>query len=169
MTASKKPRRSNATGLVPFYSTIKRYDLHVVRERVAPYTRALSNSRDVAALLTSVLGPIEHERLLVLMLDSKNICIGYTEAARGGMDSITVVPRDVLRVALHAGARSVILGHNHPSDDPAPSDADIAFTERVSAAAALIGIDVLDHIITTTDPARYVSLADTHMMPRRTP
>jgi DNA repair protein RadC len=142
------------------YTTIKRYTLHVFRDQVAPYQRKLVNSRDVAALVTSVLGPIEHERLIVLFLDAKSHVTGYTECARGGMLQTTALPLDVFRTAVHAGAVSVILAHNHPSGDPAPSDADRSFTQRLRESAALLGIQVLDHVVTTADPLKYYSMAD---------
>lgn len=141
-------------------ASIKRLELHCVRERVAPYDRAISSSRDCAPLLTSLLGKYDHERMLVLLLDVKNRITGYTQAAQGGLIACAMTPLDVLRVAVVHGAPAIIVAHNHPSQDPAPSDADIAITHRIRDGATLLGIQLLDHLIVTSDPTRYVSLAD---------
>ena len=56
-------------------------------------------------------------------------------------------PREVFREAIRLSATAVIVAHNHPSGDPAPSCADIKATRQLREAAAVIGIDLLDHII----------------------
>ena len=69
-----------------------------------------------------------------------------------------VHPREVFRSAIINGAAAVILAHNHPSGDPAPSDEDLQITKRLCAAGKLIGIKCLDHIIIGS--GRYFSFAD---------
>lgn len=145
-------------------ATIKRMELHCVRERVAPYARTISASRDVARLLTDLIGKYDSERLIVLMLDARNVCIGYTQAAQGGLAACHATPADVFRVPVHTGAVGIIVAHNHPSEDPKPSDADIVFTKRLREAGELLGVQVLDHLVVTSDPTRYASLADMGMM-----
>ncbi len=66
-------------------------------------------------------------------------------------------PREVFRDALHHGASAIVLGHNHPSGDAAPSEADEAITRRLAAAGDLVGIEVLDHLVIGHD--RWQSLA----------
>ncbi len=46
-----------------------------------------------------------------------------------------------------AGAEEIIVAHNHPSGDPTPSKADYATTAKLQAAAKLLGVAMLDHII----------------------
>ena len=69
-----------------------------------------------------------------------------------------VDPSEVFRAAILTNAARVILGHVHPSGDPTPSPDDCAVTRRLTAAGALLGIDVLDHIIVGS--GRYVSFKE---------
>ena len=60
-----------------------------------------------------------------------------------------VHPGKVFKSAILANANSLVLVHNHPSDDPAPSGEDIAMTEKLIQAAQILNIDIFDHIIIT--------------------
>jgi len=66
----------------------------------------------------------------------------------GGLDDCPAGPREVFQAALLTNAAAVILAHNHPSGDPEPSPQDLALTQSLLAAGEILGIPVLDHIIT---------------------
>jgi hypothetical protein len=83
-------------------------------------------------------------------------------SARGSIDEVHVTPREVLRAALMANAPGLIVSHNHPSGDPDPSPADEAFTKRLAAAATILGLDLLDHIV--IGHGRYVSFKEAGLM-----
>jgi DNA repair protein RadC len=89
----------------------------------------------------------EHEVFACLFLDNRNRVIGFDELFRGTIDSASVYPREVVKACLSHNAASVILAHNHPSGIAEPSQADIAITERLRKALALIDVRVLDHLI----------------------
>jgi|TARA_B110000261_G_C12849027_1_gene263566 DNA repair protein RadC len=89
----------------------------------------------------------EHEVFACLFLDNRNRVIGFDELFRGTIDSASVYPREVVKACLSHNAASVILAHNHPSGVSEPSQADIAITERLRKALALIDVRVLDHLI----------------------
>ena len=89
----------------------------------------------------------EIEQFRVLYLDRKNVLIADEEQARGTVDHVPVYPREIMRRALELTASALILVHNHPSGDPTPSQADIAMTNRIVAAAEVMGIAVHDHLI----------------------
>jgi len=74
----------------------------------------------------------------------------------GCLTSSLVHPREVFQEAVLARAAAIVLFHNHPSGDPEPSADDLALTRRLQAAGALMGIDVLDHLV--LGAGRYVSL-----------
>ena len=95
------------------------------------------------------------EYFVVLHLDSRNKLIGYERYGGGCTASVQVEPSTIFRSALLSCARSIIVGHNHPSGDVLPSDDDINITYRISSAAKLLMIDFLDHII-VTDEEHYV-------------
>ena len=67
--------------------------------------------------------------------------------SRGTLDSTLVHPREVFKAAILANAAAVVLAHVHPSGDPTPSRDDVELTRRLSSAGALLGIEILDHIV----------------------
>lgn len=144
--------------------SIKQISVHVTRvalaERQEPYNRAIQSSRDVASLARSLTDHIDHEVFLVFCLDSKNRITGYVEASRGGTASCVVEPAQVFRAAIVQGAVSIIVAHNHPSGDCAPSDADMFVTVKLRKAGELLGISVLDHVIVAGGSQAYYSFLD---------
>jgi DNA repair protein RadC len=96
------------------------------------------------------------ERLGAIYLDAKNRVIRERVIYVGTLNSATVSTRDVLRFALDDHAASVIVFHNHPSGDPAPSTDDLLFTRKLVEAGKVLSIDVVDHLILGNN--RYVSL-----------
>jgi DNA repair protein RadC len=89
----------------------------------------------------------EIEQFHVLYLDRKNTLIADEAQARGTVDHVPVYPREVVKRALELNASALILVHNHPSGDPTPSEADIAMTDRIRAAAEALGLTLHDHLI----------------------
>ena len=67
-------------------------------------------------------------------------------------------PREIFRGAVRYSAARIIVGHNHPSGNPDPSEADIQFTRRMSECGELMGIELLDHII--VGESEFVSLKE---------
>ncbi len=89
----------------------------------------------------------EKEVMKLLLLNTKSRLIGEKDVSVGTADRALVSPRELFIEALHRNAVSIILLHNHPSGDPAPSREDLRITRRIYEAGALIGIQLLDHII----------------------
>ncbi|HBA63034.1 MAG TPA: hypothetical protein DCZ20_04170 [Lachnospiraceae bacterium] len=98
------------------------------------------------------------EILKLLMLNTKSRLIGETMISKGTVNAAVISPRELLIEALQKNAVSIILMHNHPSGDPTPSREDILITRRVKEAGALIGIELLDHIVIGNHS--YVSFAE---------
>ena len=80
-------------------------------------------------------------------MNTKSALLGEKDVYKGTVNASLVNPREIFVEALRTEAVSIILLHNHPSGDPAPSRADVATTERIRQAGELIGIELLDHII----------------------
>lgn len=89
----------------------------------------------------------EREVFSVLLLDQQHRLISVEDLFFGSVNSATVIPREVVKVALLKNASAVILAHNHPSGLPTPSEADKNITRRINNALQLIEVRVLDHII----------------------
>jgi DNA repair protein RadC len=104
------------------------------------------------------------ERFQVLLVNTRRRLIRVELLSQGTLDTVLVHPRDVFKLAIVANASAVILAHNHPSGDPAPSEADLKVTRDLIRAGQLLKIDVLDHIILGRRSANrnqdYVSLRE---------
>lgn len=97
--------------------------------------------------LLKTMGKLDREHFVVLHLDGKNSIIAKETVSIGSLDQSIVHPREVFKAAIINSSAAVIFAHNHPSGDPAPSKQDREITRRLKEAAAIIGIEVLDHII----------------------
>ena len=89
----------------------------------------------------------KQEHMKLLMLNSKAKLLGETNISKGTVNASLITPRELFIEALQKNAVSIIILHNHPSGDPTPSREDMLTTKRILDAGALIGIDLLDHII----------------------
>jgi hypothetical protein len=89
----------------------------------------------------------ECECFVVLLLNTKHRVKGHHLVSIGTLNSTLVHPREVFRAAIICSAAAVVLMHNHPSGDPAPSQADVKVTHELVRAGELVRIEVLDHVI----------------------
>lgn len=87
------------------------------------------------------------EELRILFLDKRNALIADEVQQIGTVDHTPVYPREVIKRALELSSTAIILVHNHPSGDPAPSQADIRMTREIVTIAKPLGITIHDHII----------------------
>jgi DNA repair protein RadC len=97
--------------------------------------------------LRADMGHIAIERVRVLHLNAKNILIRDEVISEGSIDQATVHVREVIRRAIDLGSSAIILVHNHPSGDPAPSRADISLTRDIIDAGKRLNVAVHDHVI----------------------
>ncbi len=102
---------------------------------------------EVAGLVRSRLRNKKKEYFLALLLDTRNHLIRIAEISVGSLDSSIVHPREVFKEAISSSAASVIFVHNHPSGDTEASEDDIMLSKRLAEVGAIMGIDVLDHVI----------------------
>ncbi len=87
------------------------------------------------------------EYFMALLLDGKNRILKEVRVSEGSLNQSIVHPREVFSPAVRESAAAIILVHNHPSGDPAPSREDREITRRLKDAGELMGVKVLDHII----------------------
>lgn len=91
------------------------------------------------------------ERIRVIYLNAKNMLIRDEIAGEGSIDQAPIYTREIIRRSIDLGAAAIILVHNHPSGDSAPSRQDIAMTKEIIEAGKRLGIAVHDHIIVGKD------------------
>ena len=89
----------------------------------------------------------EQEHLLVLFLNTRNKLLKEKLMFKGTVNASIISPREIFLEALEVHAVQLILVHNHPSGDPAPSPEDIRMTKRIRQAGELLDIQLLDHVI----------------------
>jgi DNA repair protein RadC len=99
------------------------------------------------------------EEFIVLYLNRANTIVSYQRLAKGGVSGVMVDASMVVATATKALASGVILAHNHPSGNTRPSEEDKRLTTKIKSALALVGINLLDHLIVTPDKG-YISFAD---------
>lgn len=102
------------------------------------------------------------EEFVLICLNSAHEVLGWVRLHTGGLNQSPVDLRLVLGVALQTASSSLVLAHNHPSGSLKPSPEDIALTKRLKESGALIGVNVLDHLILTRDS--YYSFKDNSLL-----
>lgn len=114
-------------------------------------TLTLRCAEDVANVASSHLGGLRRERVLVLVCDSANRLMISITVSDGALDRSLMPLREILNAVLRHDGRAFAVAHNHPSGDPAPSDADRRATADLEAAAKTVGVRFLGHVIVAGD------------------
>lgn len=107
----------------------------------------INSPEDVYRRIYPSLREQKKESFIELCLDTKNQIIKEETISVGSLNANVVHPREVFKTALAESAAHIIIVHNHPSGDPAPSREDIEITKKLVEAGKIIGIEVLDHVI----------------------
>jgi len=107
----------------------------------------IKNPESVVKAIRATIKDKAKEHFKLLLLNSRNKIIRICNISMGTLNASLVHPREVFKDAIRHSAASVVLAHNHPSDDPEPSEDDIKITRRMVDSGKILGIEVLDHII----------------------
>ncbi len=118
----------------------------------------ITSPADAANLLMLEMGCLEQEHLRTILLDTKNRVLASPTIYVGNVNSSIIRVSEVFRTAVKENATAMIVAHNHPSGDPTPSPEDVYVTRSIVEAGALLGIEVLDHLI--IGHQRFVSLKE---------
>lgn len=148
MTSSKHAKRVNLVSI------------KLIKESSTLYTgRKVSSPQDAADLLRVFLEDCDREKMILCCLDTKNQPTAIHTISIGSLASAIIHPREVFKTALLANSASILIGHQHPSGDPLPSQEDVNITKRLLESGKILGIDLIDHII-IGDNNRFVSLKE---------
>jgi len=119
---------------------------------------AIHSPEDAAALVQYEMSALEQEELRVILLDTRNRVLHIDSVYRGSLNTSQVRIGELFRTAIRNNSAAVIVVHNHPSGDPAPSPDDVAVTRAIVQAGKLLDIEVLDHLVIGN--GRFVSLKE---------
>lgn len=122
------------------------------------HVHKITRSIDAVDLLRPHYLGTDVEEFNVIYLKRNNEVIAIRKISTGGISSCLVDVRIVLKHAIELGASGIILSHNHPSGERKPSQADKDLTVKVTQAAKLMDIHVLDHVIICNN--NYFSFGD---------
>ncbi len=101
---------------------------------------------------------LDHEELWVINLDIRHRVMNLVKLYQGSVNSSQIRVAEVFRLAIADNSPAILLAHNHPSNDPAPSPDDVSVTHSIVQAGKLLDIEVLDHLVICLD--KYVSLKE---------
>lgn len=143
------------------------FSVKQVKEKGARYgldSKVIRSPRDAHHIIETVLD-LEHEaaeKFGILTLNTKNAIAGVHVLSVGSLNAAVVHPREVFKAAILNNAASIICFHNHPSGDPTPSQEDLSLTRRLVEVGAVMGIEVLDHVI--IGEQRFISMKEQGIM-----
>jgi DNA repair protein RadC len=128
----------------------------------ASLRKKISCSRDAYNLFNENWDPetIEHvEEFKLLLMNRSNAILGILEVSKGGISGTVTDVRIIFQAAIKANASGLLICHNHPSGALNPSESDTKITNKIKEAGNLLDIQLLDHLILTTE-GNYFSFAD---------
>lgn len=109
--------------------------------------KKITSPADVAEIFIPLLRDEIKEQFIVVCLNSSNKIIKYERISQGNLNSSVVHPREIFKSAVENNSASIILIHNHPSENPEPSNEDISITKKIVEAGKMMDIPVFDHVI----------------------
>ncbi|MBA4302204.1 MAG: DNA repair protein [Cyclobacterium sp.] len=143
-------------------STVNEIQVSYIPNREMLGIQKITNSRESFNVLWPIFSQDTihlREEFVILYLNRSHRVLGYFKAFVGGNSSVVCDVKIILAVALKGMASSIILSHNHPSGNSAPSEQDLRLTGRVKNACKEMDIELLDHLIIGSN-GEYTSLAD---------
>lgn len=142
----------NGIGYKKAVTILASLELSRRKQSQLPFSKeVITCADDVASLLRPLLEDQFYETFYVLYLNHANKLLQYSCISSGGITSTTVDPRMIFQEALLQKATRIMLCHNHPSGSLRPSNADVNITHKLKAAGKLLDIEVLDHVIVSTE------------------
>ena len=118
----------------------------------------VKDSKDSFERFLPYIDDMRQEHFLVLYLNQSNHALKVECVSNGGTTNVIADPKLIFKNALSLNATAIILGHNHPSGNPRPSEDDRQLTKKLVAAGKLLDIAVMDHVIIGNE--RYYSFRD---------
>lgn len=140
--------------------------VRLVKTRESITSEELLSSPDaVVKALAKEMSDYDREVIGVINFNAKMQPINVNFVSAGTLNYSVAHPREILKSAILSNASSMMMIHNHPSQDTTPSEEDVMITDRMSQLCGLAGIPLVDHIIVGGDGKEYFSFAEKKAMP----
>jgi DNA repair protein RadC len=140
--------------------------LKIVRcGRVCEPATKYCSPTNIFDMLRKEMDALDREHFVALHLDGQNRLIAKETISVGSLNQTVVHPREVFKAAIVNSSAALILIHNHPSGNPAPTYEDIEITNRLVEVGEVVGIKILDHII--FGERNYCSFACQGLLPNK--
>lgn len=171
MPAGVKWWRSNRNQMTPraitelpdYLSTVDEVDLIYITRIKASERPKIMGSRHAFEIFKNYFDPWKidhHESFYFMVLSRANKVLGIKKLSEGGLTGTVCDIRFVFQAALLLNGCNIILCHNHPSGNLQPSDQDKMLTRKLVSAGQIMDVNVVDHLIITSDANQYYSFAD---------
>ena len=157
---------TNQIYMKPQQTTIAEVQLIYKSKVKASDRKKITCSRDAYKIFMENWNPdiIEFvEEFKILLMNRSNSVLGILEISKGGISGTVTDVRLIYQGAIKANASGIIVCHNHPSGNLNPSESDVKITQKIKEAGSLMDIQLLDHLIITTDDS-YYSFADNGLL-----
>ncbi len=145
-TGTLRSEKGLGDASVAFLKAVQAAAEQITRQEVVEQP-VLGSWKKLLDYLRTAMAHNKVEQFRVIFLDNKNGLIDDRVLQEGTINHTPVYPREIMRMAIELHAVAMILVHNHPSGDPAPSEDDIRMTREIIAAAEKLDITVHDHIV----------------------
>lgn len=137
-------------GVLTFFTLIREFWTRIDEEPMRS-AEILSAPQEVWHAAKARIGTLSREEFWVALVNNRNKVIYWDRMSEGTVDQTAVYPREIVALALRHNASGVVLAHNHPGGDPAPSPEDMGLTMDIAGLCQDMGIRLLDHVIVTED------------------
>lgn len=131
----------------------------VIQEVEGEESYIVRSPQDGANVASKFIGDEDREVFFVMCLNTKNRVVAVHRCHVGSLNASIVSPREVFKSAILNNSASIIVSHQHPSNDCSPSKEDVEVTKRLVECGKILGIEVLDHLI-VNDKAEYYSMKE---------
>jgi DNA repair protein RadC len=126
--------------------------LDILQALITPGERLqIKSPRDIGPLLMVQMGHLDQEHLKVICLNTKNYVALITTVYVGNVNTSIVRAAEIFRPAIATNAPTILIAHNHPSNDAQPSPEDVLLTRELCAAGRQLDIELIDHLIVCQD------------------
>lgn len=147
-------------GTVKALHLVAAIDLGRRLSEYTPDNYVIGSSKDAALYFYNQFLYTPHEEFWVVLLNNRHKVIRKAKIGSGGISSVVVDVKILMRLAIENLASAMIISHNHPSGNLSPSRQDLELTNKIVGATKFFDIRLLDHVIVTPEKGKYYSFAD---------